>query len=82
MSNPPYYADGSFGYYDVTPGHTQTEIYELAGRLEHLVMQNYGVIVSSSLARDEALRVLNGQKNITSASLSLYNREKNRRRQP
>ena len=81
MSNPPYYSDGSFGYYDVTPSYTPAQINNLAGRLEQSVMQNYGVTVRSSSARDVAIMVLNGQYNITSATQNLYYIEQRRRRQ-
>lgn len=79
--DPPYYADGSYGYLDDTPTHTPYEINELAGRLEQSVMQNYGITVRTSSARDVAARVLNGQYNITSATQNLYYIEQRRRRQ-
>ena len=76
-----FYADGSYGYMQEAPAHTSTQINNLAERLEQSVMQNYGMTVRSSAARDVAIMVLNGQYNITSATQNLYYIEQRRRRQ-
>ena len=43
MSNPPYYSDGSYGYYDVTPKRPSFAVFkERANKLEAEYWRMYG----------------------------------------